>query len=46
MRLMRRLISPTAHDRLPDVGALPIDRYVNSFEIAEEKVARRATWRR
>ena len=37
-RLMRRLTSPTAHDRLPDVGALPIERYVNSFEIAEEKV--------
>ena len=38
VRLMRRLTSPTAHDRLPDVGALQIERYVNSFEIAEEKV--------
>jgi hypothetical protein len=38
VRLMRRLTSPTAHERLPDVGSLPIDRYVNSFEIAEEKV--------
>jgi hypothetical protein len=38
VRLMRRLTSPTAHDRLPDVGALPVERYVNSFEIAEEKV--------
>ena len=26
------------HDRLPDVSTVPIERYVNSFEIAEEKV--------
>ena len=37
-RLMRRLTSPAAHDRLPDVSTVPIERYVNSFEIAEEKV--------
>lgn len=38
VRLMRRLTSPTDHGRLPDVSALPIERYVNSFEIAEERV--------
>ena len=37
-RLMRRLTSPAAHDGLPDVSTVPIERYVNSFEIAEEKV--------
>ena len=37
-RLMRRLTSPAEHDRLPDVARLPVERYVNSFEIAEEKV--------
>ena len=37
-RLMRRLTSPTAHGRLPDVSTVPIERYVNSFEIAQEKV--------
>ena len=37
-RLMRRLTSPAAHDRLPGVTAIPIEGYVNSFEIAEEKV--------
>jgi hypothetical protein len=37
-RLMRRLTSPAAHDRLPDVSAIAIQGYVNSFEIAEEKV--------
>ena len=38
VQLMRRLSSPTAHDHLPDVSGLSIERYVNSFEIAEEKV--------
>jgi hypothetical protein len=38
VRLMRRLTSPSAHGQLPDVAGVPIDRYVNSFEIAEEKV--------
>lgn len=37
-RLMQRLTSPSAHDRLPDVSFVTIERYVNSFEIAEEKV--------
>jgi hypothetical protein len=37
-RLMQRLTAPTAHGRLPDVASLPIERYVNSFEIAQEKV--------
>src|SRR5690349_12403160 len=38
VRLMRRLTSPADHGRLPDVSALPIESYVNSFEIAEERV--------
>jgi hypothetical protein len=38
VRLMRRLTSPTAHGQLPDVSNVPIARYVNSFEIAEERV--------
>ena len=37
-QLMRRLTSPTAHGQLPDVATIPIERYVNSFEIAQEKV--------
>jgi hypothetical protein len=37
-RLMQRLTSPADHTRLPDVAGVPIERYVNSFEIAEEKV--------
>ena len=37
-QLMQRLTSPTAHGRLPDVTRVPIERYVNSFEIAQEKV--------
>ena len=37
-QLMQRLTSPTAHGRLPDVARVPIERYVNSFEIAQEKV--------
>jgi hypothetical protein len=38
VRLLRRLTSPTDHGRLPSVAGVPIDRYVNSFEIAEEKI--------
>ena len=38
VRLMRRLTSPSDHGRLPDVTSLPIESYVNSFEIAEERV--------
>jgi hypothetical protein len=37
-RLMQRLTSPADHGRLPDTSAVPIERFVNSFEIAEEKV--------
>ena len=37
-RLMRRLTSPAAHERLPDVATVAIERYVNSFEIAEERI--------
>jgi hypothetical protein len=37
-QLMRRLTSPTAYGQLPDVTSVPIERYVNSFEIAQEKV--------
>ncbi len=37
-RMMRRLTSPADHGRLPDVATVPIERFVNSFEIAEEKV--------
>ena len=37
-QLMRRLTSPTAHGQLPDVTSVPIEHYVNSFEIAQEKV--------
>ena len=37
-RLMQRLTSPADHRRLPDVSAVPIERYVNSFEIAEERI--------
>ena len=37
-RLMQRLTSPADHGRIPDTSAVPIERYVNSFEIAEERV--------
>ncbi len=37
-RLMRRLTSPADHARLPDVATVSIERYVNSFEIAEDRV--------
>ena len=37
-RLMRRLTSPEHATRLPDVTGVPIDRFVNSYEIAEEKL--------
>ena len=38
-RLMRRLTSPADHARLPDVATVSIERYVNSFEIAEENAS-------
>jgi hypothetical protein len=37
-RLMRRLTSPDDHPTLPPVERLTVDRFVNSFEIAQEKV--------
>lgn len=37
-RLLRRLTAPSVHDRLPDVSATPIEQFVNSFEIAQERV--------
>jgi hypothetical protein len=37
-RLLQRLTAPSAHDRLPDVSTGPIEEYINSFEIAQEKV--------
>lgn len=38
VRLMQRLTSPADHDRLPNVSGVPIEQYVNSFEIAQERV--------
>jgi Uncharacterized protein conserved in bacteria (DUF2066) len=38
-RLLRRLVPAERHARLPSVDALPIDRYVQSFEIADEEVS-------
>jgi hypothetical protein len=37
-RLMRRLTSPVDHASLPSVAGLPVERFVNSYEVAEEKV--------
>jgi hypothetical protein len=37
-RLLRRLTSPEEHGSLPAVGSLPIERYVNSYEITQERV--------
>jgi hypothetical protein len=38
VRLMRRLTSPEDAGSLPDVSRLAVDRYVNSYEIAQEKL--------
>jgi hypothetical protein len=38
-RLLRRLVPAERHARLPSVGGRPIDRYVQSFEIADEEVS-------
>ncbi|HEX6112972.1 MAG TPA: DUF2066 domain-containing protein [Geminicoccaceae bacterium] len=38
-RLLRRLAPAAEHDRLPAVGAAEIQRYVQNFEIADERVA-------
>lgn len=37
-RLLRRLTAPADHARLPRVEDLPLDRFVNSYEIASERV--------
>ena len=38
-RLLRRLTPVAEHDRLPAVGAAEIQRYVQNFEITDERVA-------
>ena len=38
-RLLRRLTPAAEHDRLPTVGAAEIQRYVQNFEITDERVA-------
>ena len=37
-RLLRRLVPAEAHDQLPDVDLLQIERYVQNFEITREEV--------
>lgn len=37
-RLLERLTGPELRGRLPDVGALPIEQYVRSFEIEREEL--------
>lgn len=37
-RMMQRLTAPADRARLPDVRALPVDGYVASYEVAQEKV--------
>lgn len=38
-RLLRRLTAPSDHGRLPELAGRPLDPFVQSFEIAEERVA-------
>jgi hypothetical protein len=38
-RLLRRLVPADEHRRLPAVGSLDIDRYVQNFEIADEELS-------
>lgn len=38
-RLLRRLTSPEDHGALPPVERLSVERFVNSFEIAQEKLS-------
>jgi hypothetical protein len=38
-RLLRRLVPAEEHQLLPAVGGLPIDRYVQNFEINEEELS-------
>ena len=42
--LLQRLTAPSAHGRLPGVCDRPDRRYVNSFEIAQEKVGPNRYW--
>lgn len=37
-RLLQRLTAPSTHAQLPNVADRPIEPYVNSYEIAQEKV--------
>ncbi len=38
-RLLRRLVPASDHDRLPDANRLPVERYVQNFEIADERLS-------
>ena len=38
-RLLRRLVPAEAYPRLPPAASLPIDNYVQSFEIADEELS-------
>src|SRR5690606_8730471 len=38
-RLLRRLVPADMHGRLPRAASLPIDNYVQSFEIADEELS-------
>jgi hypothetical protein len=37
-QVLRRLTLPDDADRLPDAASLPVERYVQSFEIAQERL--------
>ena len=38
-KLLRRLVPLSEHGRLPNVEALPVDRYLSNFEIAAEQLS-------
>ena len=38
-RLLRRLVPADEHGRLPAVQGLPVDRYVQNFQIADERLS-------
>ncbi|MGI9434751.1 MAG: DUF2066 domain-containing protein [Geminicoccaceae bacterium] len=38
-RLLERLVPANDHGRLPNTGSLPVERYVQNFQIADEKVS-------
>lgn len=38
-RLLRRLVPKSDHTRLPDVQGLPVERYVQNFQIADERLS-------